>query len=153
MKLTVLATTAAILTGLVAIASRPRPAQAFACSTQQTCSGGCRTVVGGTQYEGVHICNPYCTFPACKPTFSARPGVEHLVQSTTKGDVRAAVKLATKYGNSVVYSEERNGLFFYAPCGGELPIGFQPLNESQGFAVAGALASSNRSTERNSLTD
>lgn len=133
---------AAASMSLLIIASRPQPAVAFACSTVVSCPGGCKTVLGGTGAEGVHVCYSGCEYPPCKPTspMAIGPGVESLIQNTANGDIKAAVRLATKYGVSVRYNADRHALMYYSGCTGDLPIGVQPLSPEQSHAVAVATA-------------
>jgi hypothetical protein len=54
MKLKVSVLGAVALLGIVALASKPQPAEAFACSTTLACGLGCKTVLGSGPNEGVH---------------------------------------------------------------------------------------------------
>ena len=133
---------AAAVIGLLAIGSKPEPAVAFACSRDAGCTGGCKTVLDPTgAYEGVHICATGCSWPGCIKTFGmATPReVETLVQKTTAGDIKAAVKLVTKYRVSVRYNPDRQALMYYSACTGDVPIGVQPLTLGQSQAVAAAV--------------
>lgn len=136
---------AAAFIGLLAIGSRPQPAVAFACSTDQFCNGGqgCKTVLSASGlYEGVHICATGCAWPSCQKAFgmTTPAEVETLVQNTTNGDIKAAVRLVTKYRSSVRYNSDRHALMYYATCTGDVPIGVQPLSAGQSQAVAAAIA-------------
>lgn len=133
----------ALFLGVVAVGSQPEPAAAFACSTDASCPGGCKTVLSPTgAYEGVHVSATGCTWPGCQKTFAtlSAPEVEKLVHNTSNGDVKAAVRLATKFRLSVRYDEDRHALMYYSACTGDVPIGVQPLNADQNIAVAAAVA-------------
>lgn len=133
----------AAFTSLLAIGSEPQPAEAFACSKAVTCIGGCKTELDPTgDYEGVHVCYSGCSYPGCRDTspMAAVPEVEKLIQNTTAGDIKAAVRLATKYAVSVRYNADRHALMYYSSCTGDVPIGVQPLNPDQSQAVAAAVA-------------
>jgi hypothetical protein len=132
---------AAASISLLVIGSRPQPAVAFACSTVQACPMGCKTTVGGSEAEGVHVCYSGCSYPPCKLTSprATGPGVESLIQTAANGDIKAAVRLATSYGASVRYNEDRHALMYYSGCTGDFPIGVQPLSPEQSHAVAVAL--------------
>ena len=140
LKIGVLGAAASI--SLLIIGSNPQPAVAFACSTVVSCIGGCKTTLGGNGAEGVPVCYSGCEYPPCKPTFPVAigPGVESLIQNTANGDIKAAVRLATKYGVSVRYNADRDALMYYSGCTGDFPIGVQPLSPEQSQAVAAAIA-------------
>lgn len=134
---------AAAFIALLAIGSKPQPAVAFACANDASCPGGCKTVLSASgAYEGVHICATGCTWPSCQKSFgmTTAPEVETLVQNTTSGDIKAAVKLATKYRLSVRYNTDRHALMYYSACTGDVPIGVQVLSARQSQAVAAAMA-------------
>jgi len=132
---------AAVFISLLAIGSQPQPAAAFACSRAVGCTFGCRTELDASgDYEGVHVCYSACTYPDCIKTLAMTPEVNTLVQNTTSGDTKAAVKLATKYRVSVRYNADRHALMYYAACTGDIPIGVQPLSPDQSQAVAAAIA-------------
>ena len=134
---------AAMFSGLLAIGSRPQPAVAFACSKAVLCPGGCKTELDPAgDYEGVHVCYSGCSYPACDPAFemTTAPEVNTLIRNITAGDIKAAVKLATKYRLSVRYNPDRHALMYYSSCTGDVPIGVQPLSPGQSQAVATAVA-------------
>lgn len=134
---------AAASVGLFFIGSQPQPAVAFACSSVAYCTGGCKTVLDPHgENEGVHVCYSGCSYPGCGETgpMAIAPEVESLIQNTTKGDIKAAVRLATKYPVSVRYYADRHALMYYSGCTGDVPIGVQPLTLGQNEAVAAAVA-------------
>ena len=143
MRLKVKLLGAAALIGILAIGSKPEPAVAFACSRDTGCTGGCKTVLDPTgAYEGVHVCATGCSWPGCIKTFGVTTPaqLESLVEKAAAGEIKAAVKLATKYPASVRYNADRHALMYYSACTGDIPIGVQPLTPSQGQAVASAIA-------------
>lgn len=133
----------AAFTGLLAIGSDPQPVVAFACSQMEACTGGCKTVLDSHGFwEGVHVCATGCSWPECPETFAMTTPreVKTLVQNATAGDIKAAVRLATKYRVGVRYNADRHALMYYSACTGDVPIGVQPLSPSQSQAVAAAIA-------------
>lgn len=103
-----------------------------------SCIGRCKTELGGSDAEGVHVCYSGCEYPPCRLTspMAIGPRVESLIQNTANGDIKAAVRLAIEYPTSVRYNADRHALMYYGGCTGDLPIGVQPLSPEQSHAVA-----------------